>query len=95
MCDESEERGLFWLTSSQQYKMIKNVRETLAGRIGILELYSLSKNEVEGLSFPNELDFSLACLLQRQPLTKKMISLMCLNISGAEVCQMRCWLTQS
>lgn len=71
MCDESEERGLFWLTGSQQYGMMKNIRETLAGRIGILELYSLSKTEVEGLEFPNELDFSLTCLLQRQPLTKK------------------------
>lgn len=71
MCDESEERGLFWLTGSQQYKMMKNIRETLAGRIGILELYSLSKNEVEELVFPNELDFSLSCFLQRQPFTKK------------------------
>ena len=71
MCDESEERGLFWLTGSQQYKMMTSIRETLAGRIGILELYSLSKNEVEGLTFPNELDFSLPCLLARQPLVKK------------------------
>ena len=38
MCDETEERGLFWLTGSQQYKMMKNIRDTLAGRIGILEL---------------------------------------------------------
>ena len=59
MCDESQERGRFWLTGSQQYKMMKNIRETLAGRIGILELYSLSKNETEGLDFPNEMDFSL------------------------------------
>ena len=71
MCDESEERGLFWLTSSQQYNMMKNVRETLAGRIGILELYSLSKNEVDGIRFPNEMDFSLACLQQRQACTGK------------------------
>ncbi|MBD5511619.1 MAG: ATP-binding protein [Lachnospiraceae bacterium] len=71
ICDNSEERGLFWLTGSQQYKMMKSVRETLAGRIGILELYSLSMNEVEGLTFPNELDFSLPCLLARQPLTRK------------------------
>ncbi|MCM1063796.1 MAG: ATP-binding protein [Eubacterium sp.] len=71
MCDESEERGLFWLTGSQQYKMMNNVRETLAGRIGILELYSLSKNEAESLAFPNELDFSLSCLLTRQALVKK------------------------
>lgn len=70
-CDESEERGLFWLTGSQQYSMMKNIRETLAGRIGILELYSLSKNEIEGINFPNELDFSLNCLLARQPFVKK------------------------
>lgn len=71
MCDESEERGLFWLTGSQQYGMVQNVRETLAGRIGILELYSLSKNEADGVVFPNELDFSLSCLMARQPLAKK------------------------
>lgn len=71
MCDENEERGLFWLTGSQQYKTMKNIRETLAGRIGILELYSLSKNEVEGLTFTNELDFSLPCLQERWQLTKK------------------------
>lgn len=44
MCDESEETGRFWLTGSQQYQMMNNIRETLAGRISILELYSLSKN---------------------------------------------------
>ncbi|MDO4921445.1 MAG: ATP-binding protein [Phascolarctobacterium sp.] len=71
MCDESAERGRFWLTGSQQYNMMRNIRETLAGRVGILELYSLSKNEVEGLLFPNELDFSLPCFLQRQSLVKK------------------------
>ena len=48
-----------------------DLRETLAGRIGILELYSLSKNETEGLDFPNEMDFSLTCLLERQPLVQK------------------------
>ena len=51
LCDESEERGLFWLTGSQQYRMMKNIRDTLAGRIGILELYSLSKEEVDGTVF--------------------------------------------
>lgn len=71
MCDESEERGLFWLTGSQQFKTMKNIRETLAGRIGILELYSMSKNEVEGVLFPGELDFSLPCLQERQLLVKK------------------------
>lgn len=71
MCDEREERGLFWLTGSQQYKTMKNIRETLAGRIGILELYSLSKNEADGIVFSDEMDFSLPCLLARRALTKK------------------------
>lgn len=71
ICDEREEKGLFWLTGSQQYHLMKNIRETLAGRIGILELYSLSKNEAEGIFFPNELDFSLPCLLERKSFGKK------------------------
>ncbi len=71
ICDESEEKGLFWLTGSQQYKMMENVRETLAGRVGILELYSLSGAEAEGVSFPDELDFSLPCLQARQVLVRK------------------------
>ena len=71
LCDESEEKGLFWLTGSQQYKMMENVRETLAGRIGILELYSLSGSEAEEVSFPNELDFSLPCLQARQTVVKR------------------------
>jgi len=71
MCDQSEETGLFWLTGSQQFDMMKNVRETLAGRIGILDLYSLSKNEKDGIEFENHLDFSLDCLLERQSLAPK------------------------
>lgn len=71
MCDETDQRGLFWLTGSQQYHMIFNIRETLAGRIGILELYSLSKNETDNIIFPNELDFTLDCLLERQKVSGK------------------------
>ena len=71
ICDETEEKGLFWLTGSQQYQMMKNIRDTLAGRIGILELYSLSKAEVDGTIFTDKLDFSLQCLLDRQRSAKK------------------------
>ena len=46
--------------------MMKKGRETLAGRIGILELYSLSQREKNGLVFEEELDFSLATLQARQ-----------------------------
>ena len=38
LCDESEERGLFWLTGSQRKKIMEKSRESLAGRLGILHL---------------------------------------------------------
>ncbi|MCR5151083.1 MAG: ATP-binding protein [Clostridiales bacterium] len=66
ICDESDENGLFWITGSQQYKMMKGVRESLAGRIGILTLYSLSQREKAGVILDDELDFSLESLLKRQ-----------------------------
>jgi predicted AAA+ superfamily ATPase len=71
ICDESAEPGLFWLTGSQQFAMMRNVRETLAGRIGILELYSLSYNEKRGVLFDDDLDFSLSCLRERQSKVEK------------------------
>ena len=71
MCDESEETGLFWLTGSQQYTMMEVARESLAGRVGIMTMYSLSQTEKSSVIFNNELDFSLACLQQRQPLVAK------------------------
>ena len=71
ICDESDEKGLIWLTGSQQYKMMEKVRETLAGRIGILELYSLSQREKNGLVFEEELDFSLETLQARQRKVEK------------------------
>lgn len=40
--------GMFWLTGSQKFKMMNNVSETLAGRVGILELAGLSDNEING-----------------------------------------------
>ena len=46
-CDESEERGLFCLSGSQQFKLMKNVSETLSGRISIIELNGLSLREIQ------------------------------------------------
>jgi len=71
LCDESEDTGQFWLTGSQQYKMMKNVRETLAGRVGIIEMYSLSKNEKDGVLFDNVQNFSFPTLQSRQAQTSK------------------------
>ncbi|MDY3899525.1 MAG: ATP-binding protein [Bacilli bacterium] len=40
-------RPLFWLTDSQQFEIMKGVSESLAGRIGVLNLYSMSLDEIE------------------------------------------------
>lgn len=45
--DENGDKGQYLLTSSQMFHMMKNVSESLAGRVGILTLYSLSQSELE------------------------------------------------
>ena len=66
MCDESEERGRFWLTGSQRKKLMEKSQETLAGRLGILRLYGLSQREKAGVLDPVPLDFSMDCLMKRK-----------------------------
>ena len=48
--DESDEKGLYWLTGSQQFQLMKNVSESLAGRVGIVNMYSLSTAEKTGIT---------------------------------------------
>ena len=69
-CDNSEDNGLFWLTGSQQYQMINNVRESLAGRVGILNLYSLSQREKSGVLMNEPLSFDYDSLNERQKKVK-------------------------
>lgn len=42
-------KGQFFLSGSQQYHMMRNVSESLVGRIGILNLYGLSLRERYGI----------------------------------------------
>ena len=43
--DESDKNGQFWLTGSQQFSLIKNIQESLAGRVAILNILGLSRSE--------------------------------------------------
>ena len=43
-----DNNGLFWLTGSQKFTMMKNVSESLAGRVAIFDMSSLSCAEIEG-----------------------------------------------
>lgn len=40
--------GMFWLTGSQKFHMMQHVAESLAGRIAIFDMASLSAAEIEG-----------------------------------------------
>lgn len=44
--DESPDKGVIVLTGSQSYQLMQGVSESLAGRVGILELSSLSLREI-------------------------------------------------
>lgn len=49
--DVSHRKGDFYLSGSQQFKMMKNVSESLSGRIGILTLLGLSLRERMGVEY--------------------------------------------
>lgn len=49
--DKHKTNGDFWLTGSQMFHMMKNVSESLAGRVGIMNLFGLSNNEIAGTLF--------------------------------------------
>ncbi|MDF1654168.1 MAG: ATP-binding protein [Coxiellaceae bacterium] len=46
--DQDKQPGQFWLTGSQQFEMMGQVTESLAGRIAILKLQGLSLAEEQG-----------------------------------------------
>lgn len=65
-CDDSEETGLFCLSGSQQFKLMKNVSETLSGRISIIELAGLSLREIQGDPFNQRFLPTMEYILERQ-----------------------------
>ena len=46
--DKNHEPGAFWLTGSQVFKLMQGVQESLAGRVAVLSLTSLSQAEISG-----------------------------------------------
>lgn len=46
--DKNHEPGAFWLTGSQVFKLMRGVQESLAGRVAVLSLTSLSQAEIFG-----------------------------------------------
>ena len=46
--DKNHAPGAFWLTGSQVFKLMRGVKESLAGRVAVLSLTSLSQAEIAG-----------------------------------------------
>lgn len=49
--DREKQNGLFWLTGSQKFHLMKGITESLAGRVAILDLLGLSEKEKDGKAF--------------------------------------------
>ena len=55
--DKNNEPGAFWLTGSQVFKLMRGVQESLAGRVAVLSMTSLSQAERDGVdNLPFEVD---------------------------------------
>lgn len=50
-CDKSGEKGQFFLSGSQPFKLMDMVSDSMAGRIAVIELAPLSLREITGSSF--------------------------------------------
>lgn len=50
--DENQRNGDFWLTGSQKFHLMKNITETLAGRVAILDMLGISYAEIDNRENP-------------------------------------------
>jgi predicted AAA+ superfamily ATPase len=58
--DNNHNAGDFWLTGSQIFKLMKGVRESLAGRVAILNMTTLSQSEIYGgINTPFQVDLNV------------------------------------
>ncbi|HEY7804542.1 MAG TPA: ATP-binding protein [Orrella sp.] len=46
--DRHKRPGMYWLTGSQKFALMKGITESLAGRVGLLDLLGLSQAEIHG-----------------------------------------------
>jgi uncharacterized protein len=46
--DQQRQPGMFWLTGSQPFHLMQGVSESLAGRVGVVQLLGLSRREMLG-----------------------------------------------
>ena len=52
-CDERQQTGLFWLTGSHHFLLMRGVSESLAGRAAIVKLNGISERELRQIDIRN------------------------------------------
>lgn len=71
--DNEQKPGMFWLTGSQQFHMMKNISESLAGRVVVFNLQGISLSEEQARSgdkpFLSDLETITYRCKHAQPLT--------------------------
>lgn len=68
--DKHKRKGDFWLTGSQMFHLMKGVSESLAGRVGIINMLGLSQSEIlgcEGVPYQTDYLSLLQKLKERSP----------------------------
>ena len=65
--DNGAAPGPFWLTGSQAFPLMKLAQESLAGRIAILHMPSLSQHEIYGSGENLPFSVDLDALKRRKP----------------------------
>lgn len=63
--DSHHEPGAFWLTGSQVFKLMRGVQESLAGRVAVLSMTSLTQAEMCGFAM-TPFDVNLEALMMRE-----------------------------
>ena len=64
-CDRSDQYGLFCLSGSQPFELMRRITESLAGRVSIVELAPLSLREIQRIDFSEPFVPTLDYLKQR------------------------------
>ena len=71
LCDKLKKKGIIYMSGSQQFKMMKNVSESLTGRVGILNLPPISLREIKSDQFDTPFLPEKSFLANRESKTDK------------------------
>ena len=63
--DTRKQNGDYWLSGSQVFKLMRGVNESLAGRVGLLDLFPLSQNEIYNHKVCSPLNINMEHLRER------------------------------